>query len=178
MQELGPYAYRLRQVIHDNLLCKSTMPRDSQKCAGRKRWGLSRPFGSIYYNKSVVTACLVTSPITTTRTISPDQIIIPVLNLMGCAFPLCRKSLGRTQHFKLARFILPQRVRRRLSPLCPPMIAMRTNYEFSVVAPRAVFLVVQIYAWVKLCKTSTHKKQPLISLFNQPVQFNRQRPHK
>jgi hypothetical protein len=99
-------------------------------------------------------------------------------HVTGCAFPLCRKSLGRTQHFKLARFILPQRVRRRLSPLCPPMIAMRTKYEFSVVAPRAVFLVVQIYAWVKLCKTSTHKKQPLISLFNQPVQFNRQRPHK
>jgi hypothetical protein len=131
----------------------------------------SAPMEGIY-------AAVDTSPITTTRTISPDQIIIPVLNLMGCAFPLCRKSLGRTQHFKLARFILPQRVRRRLSPLCPPMIAMRTNYEFSVVAPRAVFLVVQIYAWVKLCKTSTHKKQPLISLFNQPVQFNRQRPHK
>jgi site-specific recombinase XerD len=26
---------------HDNLLCKSTMPRDSQKCVDRKRWGLS-----------------------------------------------------------------------------------------------------------------------------------------
>jgi hypothetical protein len=31
---------------------------------------------------------LVTSPKTTTRTISPEQIIIPVLNLTGCAFPL------------------------------------------------------------------------------------------
>jgi hypothetical protein len=28
------------------------------------------------------------APKTTTRTISPEQIIIPVLNLMGCAFPL------------------------------------------------------------------------------------------
>jgi hypothetical protein len=58
------------------------------------------------------------------------------------------------------------------------MIAMRTKYEFSAVAPRATFLVVRIYAWVMLRKTPTHKKQALISLFNQPVQLNHQRTQK
>jgi hypothetical protein len=38
--------------------------------------------------KAVVTDSLVTSPKTTTRTVSPEQIVIPVLNLTGCAFPL------------------------------------------------------------------------------------------
>jgi hypothetical protein len=56
--------------------------------------------------------------------------------------------------------------------------AVRTKYEFYVVAIRAAFLVVRIYAWVMLRKTPTHKKQALISLFNQPVQLNRQRPQK
>jgi hypothetical protein len=54
-----------------------------------------RSFGSIFYNRAVLTASLVTSSKTTTRTISPEKIIIPFLALMGRAFPPVRERLGK-----------------------------------------------------------------------------------
>jgi hypothetical protein len=63
----------------------SIEPRATNEHGARKGETSPQP---VFCTKAVVTDSLVTSPKTTTKTISPEQIIIPVLNLKGCAFPL------------------------------------------------------------------------------------------